>query len=185
MDFNKKYDKGNPVLSERLKTLRIERKLSQSQLASLIQDNGGKCKNENYISMLETAKRAISKPMAYCLARIFDIDPAYLLDEATEYRTVIEKNRKELQSTLDEASQESYLMFNAICSLAALNGYTIEMQDIHGGGQIEDVISKIQEYISFYRDGKKEFSLSLDDANRFGNMLSDIFMSHIKWNIQK
>lgn len=33
----------------------------------------------------------------------------------------------------------------------------------------------------FSRNGKNEFSLSLEDAKNLGNNLSDIFMSNIKW----
>ena len=113
----------------------------------------------------------------------FDVlkcDANYLLDETVEYKTAVDK----FNAVLDETSHENYLMFNAICSLAALNGYDVEIQDIHGSGKIEDVFSRMKEFMIFKRNGKKDFSLSLADANRFGNNLSEIFMSNIKWNIK-
>ena len=118
--------------------------------------------------------------MAKQFARIFGIEENYFLDVNTEYPTQIDK----FNALLNETSHENYLMFNAICSLAALNGYDVEIQDIHGSGKIEDVFSRMKEFMIFKRNGKKDFSLSLADANRFGNNLSEIFMSNIKWNIK-
>ncbi len=182
-NYAEKYNKGNPVLAERLKMLRIERDLTQEELADSIDTNGGKCKNASYISMLESAKRPISKTMAYCLSRIFGINPLYLLDETVEYKTIDEH----LDTVLEEPIQENNLIFTVICSLAALNGYTVEIQKLSGDGnvQIEDVFRRMNEYMVFYQDGKKVFSLSLSNANRFGNLLSDIFTSHIEWKKQK
>ena len=194
MNFNEKYNKGNKKLSEKLVKLRTDKNLSQEQLAELIEKNGGKCSSANYISMMETAKRPISKNMAYCLARIFEIDAIYLLDENIDYKTASEKFRSDLQTAMNEIDQDAYYMYNAIGLLATLNGYTVEIKgksdianDIRktvstGKGTIADAY---KEYMIFYRNGKKEFSLSLADANRFGNIISENFMSYIKWNIKQ
>ena len=98
MNYSKKYNNGNPILSERLKALRNEKDISQEELAELIENNGGKCSSANYVSMMETAKRSISKSMAHCLACIFEIDASYLLDETVEYRTAAEKFKTEFQA---------------------------------------------------------------------------------------
>lgn len=194
MNYSKKYNKGNPILSKRLKSLRKEKNISQEKLAELIENNGGKCSSANYVSMMETAKRPISKNMAHCLACIFEIDANYLLDETVEYRTAAEKFKREFQSATNKVNQDAYYMYNAICCLAALNGYTVEIkrnEDIAsdagkvlstGKGKIADIF---KEYMIFYRNGKKEFYVPLEDANRFGNHINDIFLSHIKWNIKK
>lgn len=193
MNYSKKYNNGNPILSERLKALRNEKDISQEELAELIENNGGKCSSANYVSMMETAQRSISKSMAHCLARIFEIDASYLLDETVEYRTAAEKFKTEFQAAINESNQETYYMYNAICCLAALNGYTVEIKgksdianDVRkvlstGKGKIGD---SFKEYMVFYRNGKKEFSLSLEDANHFGNHINDVFLSHIKWNVK-
>lgn len=193
MNYSKKYNNGNPILSERLKALRNEKDISQEELAELIENNGGKCSSANYVSMMETAQRSISKSMAHCLARIFEIDASYLLDETVEYRTAAEKFKTEFQAAINESNQEAYYMYNAICCLAALNGYTVEIKgksdianDVRkvlstGKGKIGD---SFKEYMVFYRNGKKEFSLSLEDANHFGNHINDVFLSHIKWNVK-
>ena len=165
----------NKILGNRVKALREDAKLTQEQLAEQLHFSA------KYIGDLENARRNITPQTAELMASLFRCDASYLLDETVEYKTAVDK----FNSVLDETSHENYLMFNAICSLAALNGYDVEIQDLHGSGKIEDVFSRMKEFMIFKRNGKKEFSLSLEDANRFGNNLSEIFVSHIKWNIRK
>jgi transcriptional regulator with XRE-family HTH domain len=164
----------NKTLGNRVKALREAAKLTQEQLAEQLHFSA------KYIGDLENARRNITPQTAELMANLFRCDANYLLDETVEYKTAVDK----FNAVLDEPSHENYLMFNAICSLAALNGYDVEIQDIHGSGKIEDVFSRMKEFMIFKRNGKKEFSLSLADANRFGNNLSEIFMSNIKWNIK-
>ena len=165
----------NKILGKRLSECRKREKLTQQALA----DRVG-YESFQSISNIERGKQPIKKDMAIQFARIFGIEENYFLDVNTEYPTQIDK----FNAVLDTTSHENYLMFHAICSLAALNGYDVEIQDMHGSGIIEDVFSRINEYMIFKRNGKKEFSLSFEDANRFGNYLSEIFVSHIKWNIK-
>ncbi len=164
----------NKTLGNRVKALREAAKLTQEQLAEQLHFSA------KYIGDLENARRNITPQTAELMANLFRCDANYLLDETVEYKTAVDK----FNAVLDETSHENYLMFNAICSLAALNGYDVEIQDIHGSGKIEDVFSRMKEFMIFKRNGKKDFSLSLADANRFGNNLSEIFMSNIKWNIK-
>lgn len=165
----------NETLGGRLSKYRKKYKLSQQALADMVGYSSFQS-----ISNIENDKQPIKKDMAKQFARIFSIDENYFLDLNIKYPTQIDK----FNALLNETSHENYLMFNAICSLAALNGYDVEIQDIHGSGKIEDVSSRMKEFMIFKRNGKKEFSLSLEDANRFGNNLSEIFMSNIKWNIK-
>jgi len=170
---NKKNN--NEILGERLNEYRKKNKLSQQALADMVGYSSFQS-----ISNIENGKQPIKKDMAKQFARIFGIEESYFLDVNTKYPTQIDK----FNAILNETSHENYLMFNAICSLAALNGYDVEIQDIHGSGKIEDVFSRMKEFMIFKRNEKIEFSLSLTDANRFGNNLSEIFMSNIKWNIK-
>lgn len=165
----------NKILGNRVKALREDANLTQEELAEKLHYCVGT------IQAWENARRNITQQNAELMASLFRCDANYLLDETIEYKTAVDK----FNSVLDETSHENYLMFNAICSLAALNGYDVEIQDIHGSGKIEDVFSRMKEFMIFKRNGKIEFSLSLEDANRFGNNLSEIFVSHIKWNIRK
>lgn len=165
----------NEILGKRLSDYRKKNNLSQQALADMVGYSSFQS-----ISNIENGKQPIKKDMAKQFARIFGIDESYFLDVNTEYPTQIDK----FNALLNETSHENYLMFNAICSLAALNGYNVEIQDIHGSGNIEDLSSRMKEYMIFKRNGKREFSFSLADANRFGNNLSEIFMSNIKWNIK-
>lgn len=165
----------NETLGERLRKYRKKYKLSQQALADMVG-----YESFQSISNIENDKQSIKKDTAKQFARIFGIEEDYFLDLGTKYPTKIDK----FNALLNETSHENYLMFNAICSLAALNGYDVEIQDIHGSGKIEDIRSRMKEFMIFKRNGKKEFSLSLEDANRFGNNLSEIFMSNIKWNIK-
>ena len=165
----------NETLGGRLSEYRKKYKLSQQALADMVGYSSFQS-----ISNIENDKQPIKKDMAKQFARIFSIYENYFLDLNIKYPTQIDK----FNALLNETSHENYLMFNAICSLAALNGYDVEIQDIHGSGKIEDVFSRMKEFMIFKRNGKKEFALSLTDANRFGNNLSEIFMSNIKWNIK-
>lgn len=165
----------NKILGNRVKALREEARLTQEQLAEQLHFSA------KYIGDLENARRNITPQTAELMASLFRCDANYLLDETVEYKTAVDK----FNAVLDEISQENNLMFNALCSLAVLNGYDVEIQDIRGGsGQIEDVFSRMKEFMIFKRNGRKEFSLSLEDANRFGNHLSENFMSMIKWNVK-
>ena len=137
----------------------------------MIENNGGKCSSANFVSMMETAKRPITRQMAFALARIFEIDASYLLDENVEYKNAADKFKAILQTT----SKDNYFMLNAICSLAALNGYDVEIQDIKNTGGIEDITTNLKDYVIFKQNGKRTFSLSIDEANNFGNRLSELF----------
>lgn len=196
MDFSKKYNNSNPILCNRLKKVREKRGLKQEDLIDIIIKNGGKCSSANYISMMENS-RSPSKPLADALAKGLGINARYLLDETYPYETKEDEKQAELKEIYDknisflyDVNQEAYYICKAISCLALLNGYTVEMdmpnkiQELltTGNGTFADVL---KEYMIFYRNGKKEFSLSPDDVNRLGNNLSDIFMSHIKWNIKK
>lgn len=193
MKFYEIYNNGNPVLSERLKKLRKENGYTQEQLAELVD-----CSSK-YISDMEKENptRRISENMAFRFAQVFGINKDWLLDENTEFKTASEKiiaenkaEMKKFQSAINTANQEAYYMNKAIVCLAALNGYTVEIKDIAsetaktiaaGSGTIADCF---KDFMVFYRNGKKEFSLSLEDANHFGNHINDVFLSHIKWNIK-
>lgn len=159
--------------------------LSQQELADLV----GYASFQS-ISNIECGGAPIKRDMAKQFARIFGIEENYFMDVNTEYPTEIEK----LDALINEASQENRLMFNAICSLALLNGYTVKLKtkkDIAralgkakafgGEGKIADAL---KDFMVFFRNGKEEFSLSLEDANHFGNHINDVFLSHIKWNIK-
>ena len=165
----------NEILGKRLSEYRKKNSLSQQALADMVGYSSFQS-----ISNIENGKQPIKKDMAKQFARIFGIEENYFLDVNTEYPTQIDK----FNALLNETSHENYLMFNAICSLAALNGYDVEIQDMHGSGKIEDVFSRMKEYMIFKRNGKNEFSLSLEDANHFGNHINDDFLSHIKWNVK-
>ena len=177
----------NKTLGNRVKALREAAKLTQEQLAEQLHFSA------KYIGDLENARRNITPQTADLMAMIFSIDASYLLDETVKYRTAAEKFKTEFQTAINESNQETYYMYNAICCLAALNGYTVEIKgksdianDVRkvlstGKGKIGD---SFKEYMVFYRNGKKEFSLSLEDANHFGNHINDVFLSHIKWNVK-
>lgn len=189
MNLNEKYNNGNPVLSKRMKELRTGRGLSQEQLADLIEKQGGRCSSANYISMLESSKRAISKQMANYLSQIFEVDPSYLLDESVEYKTATEKFNNEFQQLINKGNQEAFYLYNTICFLGELSNYKVEIKsraDITkeinntlalGKGRIAD---SFREYIVFYHEGEKCFSLSLEEANKLGNLINDVFLSYIK-----
>ena len=177
----------NKELAKRFRTLREDAELTQEQLASRLHISPVQVYN------YEKARRRITEQTADLMAMIFSIDASYLLDETVKYRTAAEKIKTEFQTAINESNQEAYYMYNAICCLAALNGYTVEIKgksdianDLRkvlptGKGKIGD---SFKEYMVFYRNGKKEFSLSLEDANHFGNHINDIFLSHIKWNVK-
>jgi len=178
----------NKELAKRFRTLRTDAELTREQLASRLHISPAQVYN------YEKARRRITEQTADLMAMIFSIDASYLLDETVKYRTAAEKFKTELQTAMNEIDQDAYYMYNAIGLLATLNGYTVEIKgksdianDIRktvstGKGTIADAY---KEYMIFYRNGKKEFSLSLADANRFGNIISENFMSYIKWNIKQ
>lgn len=153
----------NPILANHVRVLRKSNNMTQAQLAEKLHFTA------KYIADMENARRSITPQTADLMANLFHVDSNYFLDAT------------------NEEEQENRLIFNAICSLATLNGYKVEMQDLHGKGEgrIEDYFLRMRDFMIFYRDGKKAFSLSVQDANRFGNLLSDIFTSHIEWKKQK
>ena len=176
----------NKELAKRFRELRTDAHLTQEELAKKLHISPVQVYN------YEKARRRITEQTADLMAIIFNIDANHLLDEKVIDRTPSEKFKREFQSAMNESNQEAYYMYNAICYLATLNGYTVEIKDnsaiandlnkaFAGKGTIADVYN---EYMAFYRNGKKDFSLSLKDANNFGNFLNDIFLSHIERNIK-
>lgn len=171
----KKKKIPNKELGNRVRALRKDAKLTQEKLAEKLHFT------EKYIGDLENGRRNITPQTAELMASLFRCDANYLLDENVEYKSDIDK----FNTLLNETTQENYLMFNAICSLAVLNGYDVEIQDIKGNNKIGDVFLRMKEYMIFKKNGKKVFSLSLSKANQLGNNISEIFMSNINWYIKK
>ena len=134
----------NKTLGNRVKVLREAAKLTQEQLAEQLHFSA------KYIGDLENARRNITPQTAELMASLFRCDANYLLDETVEYKTAVDK----FNAVLDETSHENYLMFNAICSLAALNGYTVE---IKGKSDIANDIGKV-----LSTDKGKRFPLATD-----------------------
>lgn len=170
--------KPNKELGNRVRELRNSKNLTQDALAKKLNYT------TKYIGDLENARRRITPQAAELMANLFRIDANYLLDETVKYKSDIDK----FNCLLGESEKENALIINTICSLAALNGYNVEIQDLQGNNgenNINDYFKRRKEFIAFYRNGKKEFSLSFDDANRFGNIISENFMSYIKWNIKQ
>ena len=171
----------NKILAKRFREMREDAKLTQEQLASKLHISPVQVYN------YEKARRRITEQTADLMAMIFSIDASYLLDETVEYKTAAEKFKTEFQAILNKCNQEARYMYNTICCLAFLNGYDVKIKDIEsesrkiiktGNGTFEECFN---DYMVFSRNGKNEFSLSLEDAKNLGNNLSDIFMSNIKW----
>ena len=158
-----------------MKELRIASNYTQSELAEKLYYS------TKYIGDLENARRRITPQNAERIANIFNIDAKYLLDENIKFKTLLDQ----LHTISTESENENRLMFNAIICLAALDDYKVELQDIYGGDKLTDIFERQKELMTFYRNGKKVFSLSLEDANRFGNAMYEIFMSIIKLHWDK
>ena len=161
----------NKILGGRVRELRKMADMTQEELAEKLHFSS------KYIGDMENARRSITEQTADAMAMIFEIDANFLLDVNTQYKTSVEKFNTELRTALKKASREHYLMHTAIFALAALNGYDVEVQEFPQGEQVEEVFSKMKEYMIFRRNGKKEFSLSHHDSNRFGNSISEMFMA--------
>ena len=171
----------NKELAKRFRELREDAELTQEQLASKLHISPVQVYN------YEKARRRITEQTADLMAMIFSIDASYLLDETVKYRTAAEKFKTEFQTAINDSNQEAFYMDAAIYYLAALNGYTVEIKDIAaetakaiatGNGTIADCF---KEYMIFSRNGKKEFSLSLEDARQYGNILAENFMTYTDW----
>ena len=122
------------------------------------------------------------------LSDLYNVSWEWLCGQS-KYKSTAEK----LQDRVNESEKEAYYMYNAISFLASLNGYEVEIKEptnirkeaekvlSTGNAKISDIL---KHYMTF-RNEETEFSLSLEDANRFGNFLSETFLSFIKWNILK
>ena len=159
------------ILAERLKEVRKENGYTQQSLANKLY-----C-TKQLVYQMEKGERKITEPTAHSIAKIFPINAKYLLDENEKYKNNIEK--------INDIAKENELIINTILSLAKLNGYEVKINVVENGSTIDKVFSKINQYMVFYINGKKEFSLSLFEVNSFGNNLSEIFNSNIKWFIKK
>ena len=163
-----KESKISVELAHRLLKLRKEKKMSREKLAELAE-----C-STNSIYYYENAERSITKDKAKRFAEIFCIDREYLLDESVAYKTALERF-----SIMHAASlKDNHLMYTAIISLATLNGYDVECER-ELNGTLDEMITQVKNYMSFYKDGKKSFTLSIDEANTLGNNLSDALVSNI------
>lgn len=167
----KNNEKPNKILALRVRDLRREAHLSQAQLAEKASYSA------KYISDMEATRRRISRDAADCLAPILGVDSDYLYDASVKY-----KNREEKFKALSGHSKHMQKqMFDAICALASFNGYTVDVQDYRDGKgkDIKGMFSKMRNTLTFSRNGKIIFSLSLEDTFNLGHTLSEIFMSII------
>lgn len=159
------------ILGNRVRELRKAANLTQPQLAERLNFTG------KYIGDLESARRNITPQTAQLMANLFGCDPKYLLDESVEDKNTVDT----LNNALAQITLENHLMINAIVSLAELNGYEVEVMDMWKSNSLHESFSKMNEFIIFNKNGEKEFSMSLKEANLFGNNLSSIFEANIKF----
>lgn len=168
-------EKPNKELAKRVRELRISKKLTQKELANKLNYS------EKYISDWENCRRRITRINAELLSHIFNIDPNYLLDEKIEYKSDIDK----FNVLLHEAKTESVIMASAIYFLAQLNGFNVTLSEFENHPNIENYFQARKEYMTFYKNQKKIFSLSDSEVIKIGNNLSEILMSTLKWNYCK
>lgn len=166
-----KYGNYNRTLADRFMQIRTENKLTRDALAEILH-----CSPQSIYNM-EAAKRGITAKTAELFSREFHFDMNYLLDEKVEFKSSLDK----LNSDLKTSAHENSLINIAIVTLAELNGYDVKLNNIYEcDGNIKTTFEKMRKYMIFTKDGKESFSLSLEEANRFGNNLSDLFLSNLE-----
>ena len=166
----------NKTLANRLKELRIERKLSQEQLGEIAD------LSLQTISNYETAGRRITKDKARRFAEIFNVDVEYLLDENVIYRRSEDKERAESDMILKDLEHDFSFVGNIVSDFAKLNHYKIECVLPSGNTISADEMLNCLDWsdlLIFKKNGYKEFSLTVDEAYRLGKILNDVFTSII------
>jgi transcriptional regulator with XRE-family HTH domain len=158
------------ILGKRLSELRKQKGLTQQELADIVGYSSFQS-----ISNIEHGKQPIKKDMAKQFANVFNADENYFLDINTEYVNSFE----EFISIAQQSQYENQLIHTIIISLAKLNGYEVVVKDLFNGeSSIKELFSDIKDYMILIKDGV-QFTLSVEDVNRFGNILSDKFQSDI------
>lgn len=172
----KNKENYNEIFGKRLSKLRKDFHKSQQELADLVE-----YESFQSISNIENGKQKITKDKAKRFAEVFGVNPNYFLDVSVEYPTFIDG----LSDVMNHLEYEGGLLFNAIYSLAKLNGYDLEVKNLHktkNNNQttsLNDYFSDIYNYMTFSKNGDNLFTLSLEEANKLGNNISDIFLSNV------
>lgn len=193
MENKKKYNKKtyNNVLAQRFQDLRIDKELTDELQLTKKTDNKALTQEKlaellgvgvKLIQDMENCRRGISKRTAKNMAELFHYSNVdYLLDENVKHKSKYD----EMQTSWRRINRENLLINEIVTSLAELNGYTVEIKQIPESGNVNDVLQIIKSFMVFKKNDKIEFSLSVSDVNIFGNYLSDVFESNIKWYFKK
>ena len=157
--------------AERIKELMRREKLSQAKLGKRLYKE-----QQNISRILKSAK--ISEETIDCIVDAFPSYRKQWLLGYDDIPTVEELERRKVQSllALNTAHKESDLLFLGSCAFASLNGYIIEAPDIEGEREVEEVISAIRDGYTIKR-GKERIKLSVEEMNRFENMLCNLASS--------
>ena len=155
----------------RLGECRKDRKLTQAELG----ERAGLATKT--ITAIENGSRNLTKSNAILIGNILGVSPEYLLGES-EYKNMAD----EWNHIHNEAAKECDFMVAAIRSLALLNGYELKCSD-PSDGTLSGYFKARREIVTFVKDGQEVFTLSDSALINMGNLLSDFFMSNIKWNI--
>ena len=161
----------NKVCGERIKECREHRKLTREQLAK------DAFLSPRTIAAIENGSRNLTKSNAILIGNILGVSPEYLLGESN-YKNLSD----EWNHVNDEIARECDFMVSAIRSLALLNGYELKCSD-PADGTLYGYFKARREMVTFVKDGQEVFTLSDSALVNMGNLLSDFFMSNIKWNI--
>ena len=156
----------NSTLGSRLKSLRMQNKLTQEDLSKML------FLSKVQISKYENGKVKIPRSQAERLAEIFGVDVEYLLDENCLYPSESVK----FASVIEETQIEGLYIKQALEALLRLNGYEPTFATFEGHMSIEECFSKIKNNLSVTKDGKK-ITLTVDQVNTLGNIVNDCFIA--------
>ena len=169
MKYRNESEQNPSSPGERLKQLRSEAKLTQRQVAQKINFS------DKQIGYMETGKRSITRQAAHLLSEVFKVDEAWILCE-TDFRNQEERFR----SSVNDSINEGNLLYAGTWAFAELSGYNITPPDLHDSMYIKDAISALKAGYLIEKDGKT-VTLSLEEMNRFENLLCDLVESALKY----
>lgn len=159
--------KINPILAKRFKSVRLNANLTQKELAEKLYVT------PQMVSYYECGTKRITPQIAHSMGVICGINQDYLLDTEVEYPT----QDAQVAAVLSQTSRENILIHRALVSLLELNGHKVAINSIGKGQiQVDEVFRRMKKHLII--DGKK--SLSIDETNRLGNAVNDVFVMLLK-----
>lgn len=164
----KYYEHGN-YSEELARRFREERKKQNLTIEELAEKLGVSVTS---VANYEHHRRKITKNKAKAMANICGIDENYLLDESVMYPN----QNAQISAVLGQANREGILLHNALLALFELNGYEVTVNEIKSNCQLEEALEGIKKHLTV----NNELNLSLEETNKLGNAVNDLFMVLLK-----